>query len=33
MALPEEEIDRLYGLPLEQFTAARDELARSSGRP
>jgi hypothetical protein len=25
----EEEIDRLYGLPLERFTAARDELARS----
>jgi hypothetical protein len=24
----EEEVDRLYGLPLEEFTRARDELAR-----
>src|SRR5437763_15554141 len=24
----EEEIDRLYGLPLDEFTRARDELAR-----
>ena len=26
--MPEEEIDRLYGLPLDEFTRARDELAR-----
>ena len=25
---PDEEIDRLYGLPLDEFTRARDELAR-----
>jgi hypothetical protein len=29
MAVPLEEIDRLYGLPLEQFTPARDALASS----
>jgi hypothetical protein len=28
MSMPEEEIDRLYGLPLDEFTRARDELAR-----
>ena len=28
MAAAEEEIDRLYGLPLDEFTRARDELAR-----
>src|SRR5919202_1632576 len=28
MSVPEEEIDRLYGLPLDEFTRARDELAR-----
>ena len=29
MASIEEQIDRLYGLPLEEFTAARDGLAKS----
>src|SRR5919202_1450034 len=28
MSVPDEEIDRLYGLPLDEFTRARDELAR-----
>src|SRR5919201_960000 len=28
MSAAEEEIDRLYGLPLDEFTRARDELAR-----
>jgi hypothetical protein len=28
MSVPEEEVDRLYGLPLDEFTRARDELAR-----
>jgi len=28
MSAPEEEIDRLYGLPLDEFTRGRDELAR-----
>ncbi|HYZ78380.1 MAG TPA: hypothetical protein VE596_13500 [Gaiellaceae bacterium] len=28
MSAPEEDIDRLYGLPLDEFTRARDELAR-----
>jgi hypothetical protein len=26
--LPDDELDRLYGLPLEEFTRGRDELAR-----
>src|SRR3954462_4391810 len=25
--MPEEQVDRLYALPLDEFTAARDELA------
>src|ERR671935_662749 len=28
MSVAEEEIDRLYGLPLDEFTRGRDELAR-----
>src|SRR5919198_3439001 len=28
MSAPQKEIDRLYGLPLDEFTRARDELAR-----
>jgi hypothetical protein len=28
MSVSEEEIDRLYGLPLDEFTRGRDELAR-----
>ena len=28
MSVPDEEIDGLYGLPLDEFTRARDELAR-----
>jgi hypothetical protein len=30
--MPEEQVDRLYALPLDEFTAARDELARSLRR-
>ena len=26
--MPEDEVDRLYGLPLDEFTAARNELAK-----
>jgi hypothetical protein len=31
-SMPAEEIDRLYGLPLDEFTRARDELARRARR-
>jgi hypothetical protein len=30
--MPEEQVDRLYALPLDEFTAARDELARNLRR-
>ena len=33
MAAHDDDIDRLYQLPAEEFTAARNELAKRLGKP